>query len=99
MKQIDIKLLNPLKGTLKNKGIPTRLGGILVLLLFISSCSEWLNLAPEDGVYREKFWKTKEETRSGLNGCYASMMEDNVMLRYFIWGELRADMVEPTAIS
>jgi hypothetical protein len=63
----------------------------------MSSCSDWLSLAPEDGVIRDKFWKTKEEVHSAVMGCYASMMDDAVMERYFIWGEMRADMVEPTA--
>jgi hypothetical protein len=53
-------------------------------------------LEPEDGVIRDKFWKTKEEVHSAVMGCYASMMEDRVMERYFLWGEMRADMVEPT---
>jgi hypothetical protein len=56
-----------------------------------------MNLEPEDGVIREHFWKTKEETHSALIGCYASLMEDDMMLRYFIWGETRADMVTPTS--
>jgi hypothetical protein len=69
---------------------------ILFISLIFSSCNDWLNLEPEDGVVREKFWKTKEEVHSAVMGCYASMMEDNVMTRYFIWGEARADMVEPS---
>jgi hypothetical protein len=72
---------------------------ILILLasFAFSSCGEWLNLEPEDGVIRERYWKTKEEARAALNGCYASMMEDEMMLRFFIWGEVRADFTEPTA--
>lgn len=61
-----------------------------------TSCTDWLGVEPEDGVIREKFWKTKEETHSALMGCYASMMEDDMMLRYFIWGEMRADFVAPS---
>jgi hypothetical protein len=63
------------------------------------SCGDWLNLAPEDGVIRDNFWKTKEETGSAVMGCYASMLENDVLLRYFIWGEMRADMVTPTATA
>lgn len=69
----------------------------LILATFgFSSCNTWLELEPEDGVIRERFWKTKEEALSALLGCYTSMMEDNVLTRYFVWGEMRADMVEPT---
>lgn len=69
---------------------------LLMTLASLSSCSEWLNLEPEDGVIRDRFWKTKEETHSAVMGCYASLMESNMMERYFIWGELRAEMVVPT---
>jgi hypothetical protein len=69
---------------------------LIVIAALSSSCSDWLNLEPEDGVIRDRFWKTKEETFSGLIGCYASLMEYNMMERYFIWGELRAEMVTPT---
>jgi hypothetical protein len=61
------------------------------------SCTDWLNLAPEDGVVRDKFWKTKEEVNSAVMGCYASLMENSMMTSYFVWGEMRADMVTPTA--
>jgi hypothetical protein len=69
----------------------------LLLLSIWSGCSDWLDLEPEDGVIREHFWKTKEETHSALMGCYASLMENDMMLRYFIWGEMRADMVTATS--
>lgn len=68
----------------------------LMVLSTLSSCSEWLNLEPEDGVIRDRFWKTKEETHSAVMGCYTALMESNMMERYFMWGELRADMVMPT---
>jgi hypothetical protein len=69
----------------------------LIIIAGMYSCDGWMDLAPEDGVIRDKFWKTKEEVHSAVMGCYASMMEEDVMTRYFIWGEMRADMVEPTA--
>lgn len=73
----------------------------LYVLVFIgfSSCTEWLELNPEDAVIRDRFWKTEGEANSALMGCYASMMEDDVLLRYFIWGEMRADMVTPTSTA
>ena len=70
-----------------------------VAVLSLASCNEWLNLEPEDGVIRDRFWKTKEETQSAVMGCYASLMEDGMMQRYFIWGELRAEMVGLSALA
>jgi hypothetical protein len=63
-----------------------------ILLAIFSSCSNWLNLAPEDGVIRENFWKTKEEVNSAVIGCYASLLVP--VQQMFLWGELRADMVD-----
>ncbi|MDR1527607.1 MAG: RagB/SusD family nutrient uptake outer membrane protein [Dysgonamonadaceae bacterium] len=69
--------------------------GLAVLSLV--SCNEWLNLEPEDGVIRDRFWKTKEETQSAVMGCYTSLMEVDMMRRYFVWGEMRAEMVGVSA--
>lgn len=65
------------------------------VIISFSGCSNWLELEPEDGVIRQEFWKTKEEAKSALSGCYAAMMEEDMMLSYFIWGEMRADFVTP----
>jgi len=73
---------------------------ILILAIFgVTSCGEWLNLKPEDGVIRERYWQTKEEARAAVNGCYASLMENDMVINYFIWGEMRADFVEPTTTA
>lgn len=69
---------------------------ITLVLTGFSACSDWLNLDPEDSVIRDRFWKTEGEARSALMGCYASMLDDNVLTRYFIWGEMRADMISLT---
>ncbi|MDD4970043.1 MAG: RagB/SusD family nutrient uptake outer membrane protein [Paludibacter sp.] len=64
-----------------------------IALSLLSSCSDWLNLKPEDGVIREEFWKTKEQVNSAVIGCYASLLNGPTE-RMFLWGELRADMLE-----
>jgi hypothetical protein len=79
--------------------------GLVLTVLIFSGCADWLEVPPEDGVIRDRFWKTKEETLSGLMGCYLSLKggsesnnaNDNVK-RYFVWGELRADMAAPVQI-
>ncbi len=65
----------------------------IILLMLFSSCSNWLNLAPEDGVIRQDFWKTKEEVNSAVIGCYSSILNGPVQ-QMFLWGELRADMLD-----
>jgi starch-binding outer membrane protein, SusD/RagB family len=65
----------------------------IISISLLSSCSDWLNLKPEDGVIREEFWKTKEQVNSAVIGCYASLLGGPVE-KMFLWGELRGDMVE-----
>lgn len=67
---------------------------IICIISFVtcfSSC-DYLELEPEDGVIREKYWKTKGEVRSAVMGCYAAMMSADAMERYFTWAENRAEL-------
>ncbi|WP_207426995.1 RagB/SusD family nutrient uptake outer membrane protein [Pedobacter sp. SYSU D00535] len=64
-------------------------------LLLGTSCNKWLELAPQDGIIRQEFWKTKEDIQSAVVGIYSSMLTDPLVNNLFIWGELRADMVAP----
>ncbi|WEK20151.1 MAG: RagB/SusD family nutrient uptake outer membrane protein [Candidatus Pedobacter colombiensis] len=75
---------------------------ILALMTLISvlgtSCKKWLDLQPQDGLIREKYWQTKEQLDAAVMGCYASLLGGSTvpLAKYlFIWGELRGDMVVP----
>ena len=70
-----------------------------VILLFSTSCDKWLELKPQDGLVREDFWKTKEQLRSAVIGCYSSLLNQNLVANLFLWGELRADMIAPTSFA
>ena len=67
------------------------------ILTTISSCKKWLTLEPADGIVGTKFWKTKEQLASAVNGIYASLIDKSVMEYLFAWGELRADMIMPAS--
>ncbi len=86
----------------------------LTLLLFVvmltTSCDKWLELKPEDGIIRQNFWKTKEDIKSAVIGCYASLLvsststtitstSGSLAQTLFIWGEIRGDMVTSTVKS
>ena len=58
-----------------------------------TSCSDWLNLMPNDGVPLDEFWKPKEDVRSVVNGAYLSMTASALVQRLFLYGEWRADMI------
>lgn len=73
---------------------------LAIPMITFNSCSDWLDLEPGDGVARTEYWRTKEDVKSALNGIYISMMSSNVTLNLFLWGEMRADMIQssPTHI-
>jgi hypothetical protein len=74
-----------------------------MLLPFIS-CKKWLNLQPQDGLTGAEYWKTKEQVQAAVIGCYASLTgsatgQRNAAESFFLWGELRADMISSTLAS
>lgn len=62
-------------------------------LLLISSCSEWLDLRPENEIVLEDYWKTEAQVNAVLAACYRGMASDPVVERMVVWGELRSDNV------
>lgn len=72
---------------------------IFSTIIFVSSCDNWLDVQPEDGVVRERYWKTKEEVRAAVLGCYSQMLDSKMMQQYFVWGEMRAEMVTPASAA
>jgi starch-binding outer membrane protein, SusD/RagB family len=73
---------------------------VLLLLPFLS-CKKWLDLQPQDGLTGAEFWKTKEQVKAAVSGVYASLIGSatgsrNAAETFFLWGELRADMITGT---
>lgn len=71
----------------------------VLCLASLPSCSKWLDLQPQDGITRSEFWQTKEDVRAALFGIYSSLNSGAVEWNIFLWGELRADMVEVTPLG
>ncbi|MEO8404735.1 MAG: RagB/SusD family nutrient uptake outer membrane protein [Chitinophagaceae bacterium] len=71
---------------------------LLVAVLATVSCKKWLDLKPQDGITGAEFWKTKEQVQAAVVGCYSSLLGGTkpVAELFFLWGELRADMVTST---
>ncbi|MBW8331147.1 MAG: RagB/SusD family nutrient uptake outer membrane protein [Prolixibacteraceae bacterium] len=63
----------------------------ILLSLLMSSCKDWLTLAPENDLIKEKFWTKREDVEGALAATYSAFRAGSV--ESFIWGELRADMV------
>ena len=83
---------------------------LLLAVMLTTSCDKWLELKPEDGIIRENFWKTKEDIKSAVIGCYSSLLVSgtysstsstcgSLTQTLFQWGEIRGDMVQSTIRS
>ena len=78
---------------------------VFAALLFSGiGCKKWLDLQPQDGITGAEFWKTKEQVNSAVIGCYSSLLASPTGSRplaesFFLWGELRADMIYATATA
>ncbi|MDR7209453.1 RagB/SusD family nutrient uptake outer membrane protein [Flavobacterium piscis] len=83
---------------------------LAILLIFVTatSCDDYLDLRPEDGIVREEFWKTKEDIQAAVIGIYSSLLKRppaaqiptngtdyNISEYLFMYGEIRADMISP----
>ncbi|OCX52132.1 hypothetical protein BEL04_11610 [Mucilaginibacter sp. PPCGB 2223] len=79
---------------------------LLLVVIFTtgisSSCNKYLDTKPQDGLVQQDYWKTKEQLGAAVAGCYVSLIVPTTtktipLAKYlFIWGELRADMVQST---
>jgi len=68
----------------------------LAIMVFLSiipatSCENWLELIPPDGLVRDEYWKSKEDLEATLMGAYQTFAGLDEKL--FLYGELRADMI------
>jgi hypothetical protein len=67
---------------------------ILVSVILLTACSEWLTLEPENDLIKEEYWKTKGDVEATLAGAYSALCQNVSFL--LLWGELRGDMFNIT---
>lgn len=72
--------------------ISKKIYGLLLSLLILTSCNDWLDLRPPDGLVQDEYWKTKEDVRATLMGAYQQLAQMDELL--FQYGEVRADMID-----
>ncbi len=66
----------------------------LLLLLFIPSCTDWLDIEPENDLIEDEFWTKTEDVEGVMAAMYDAFRESS--LESLIWGELRGDMIRFT---
>lgn len=64
----------------------------IILGLSGSSCNDFLDEQPTDGLVRSEYWKNKEEVLATLAGAYKKLAAIDKIL--FIHGEVRGDMLD-----
>lgn len=65
--------------------------GYCLLVIVLSSCNDFLTIYPTDRIVGDDFWKTKSDVDQMVDGCYLSMLNDEVQARAIIWGAYRSD--------
>ena len=65
--------------------------GLLVAMISLPACSDWLNTKPESEIILEDFWRSESDVQAVLAACYKGMTESSVVYRMIAWGELRSD--------
>lgn len=63
---------------------------IALLLVVSASCNDWLDIAPENDLIKEKFWTKTADVDGALAATYNTMRSSS--LQSLIFGELRADL-------
>lgn len=69
-----------------------------ILALLSASCSEWLDLYPENAQTTDQYWQTKEDVEAVVAAGYVKLQVSVDLL--FVWGEIRGngiDIVRSTA--
>ena len=64
-----------------------------LLLTGVSSCTNWLEVLPENQMILEQYWKTESDAQGVMAACYRGLIENDVTYRMLIWGEMRSDNV------
>jgi len=64
---------------------------IILLLVPVLSCDQWLELVPPNGLVQDEYWKTKEDVEATLMGAYQLFNQMDEKL--FLYGEIRGDMI------
>ena len=72
--------------------------GMIALLsplstLLFSSCSDFLEIEPQNEIVLEQFWNEKADVEAVMLGCYSRMAQSDVVERMMVWGEFRSDNI------
>ena len=61
----------------------------------LSSCTDFLEIKPQNEIILEQFWNEKADVDAVIAGCYSGMQAEGVIKRMMVWGEFRSDNIGP----
>ena len=59
----------------------------------LTSCSDFLEIAPLETIVLDKFWNEETDVENVVAGCYSAMQSQAVIERMMAWGEFRSDNI------
>lgn len=63
----------------------------------MTSCGDFLDIKPLNGIVVENFWEKQSEVESVITSCYYHMQDKGFSQRVIAWGELRGDNLTETS--
>lgn len=66
---------------------------IILSLVGMTACTDWLDIRPESEIVLEDYWQTEAQATSVLAAAYRALTLDATVERMLAWGELRSDNV------
>jgi hypothetical protein len=66
--------------------------GLIIVGLYIPSCTKDLDLQPVSQISNASFWKTENDAMGALNGMYVRL-RDPAATNFFLWGEGRSEVM------
>lgn len=82
---------------MKNIAKYIKMLAFVLIIVGTFSCNQWLDLEPENKLVKQEFWQKKEDVAAVMAAMYDAYRDNVVAL--WMWGEIRADMVEITGSS
>lgn len=71
---------------------------MIVAGLMMVSCVDTIIL-PDDKTVDEDFWKSKSDVQLMVNGAYKTMLNEAIIARLIVWGDLRSEEVLPSTLT
>ena len=82
---------------MRSYNIYNKVKGLAVLVplsaLIFSSCSDFLEIKPQNEIVLEDFWNEKTDIDQIVAGCYSGLEADPIIRRMIVWGEARSENV------